>query len=63
MSKYRTLVHTTLLAAAVAFAFTQPAQAGKRDNSVKWASNQVPESLDAYFNNVRIGVILAHHIW
>ena len=48
---------------AVAVAFTLPAQAGKRDNSVKWASNQVPESLDAYFNNVRIGVILAHHIW
>ncbi len=59
--RYRTLLHATLLAAAVAF--TLPAQAGKRDNSVKWASNQVPESLDAYFNNVRIGVILAHHIW
>ena len=59
--RYRTLLHVTLLAAAVAF--TLPAEAGKRDNSVKWASNQVPESLDAYFNNVRIGVILAHHIW
>jgi peptide/nickel transport system substrate-binding protein len=40
-----------------------PALAGKRDNSVRFAANQVPESLDAYFNNVRIGVILAHHIW
>lgn len=59
--RYRTLLQSTLLAAAVAFAL--PTEAGKRDNSVKWASNQVPESLDAYFNNVRIGVILAHHIW
>ncbi len=23
----------------------------------------MPENLDAYFNNVRIGVIIAHHIW
>src|SRR5512140_3603196 len=61
MTSYRKLLRVTLLAAAVAF--TLPAEAGKRENSVKWASNQVPESLDAYFNNVRIGVILAHHIW
>ncbi len=43
--------------------FASPALGGKKDNSVRWASNQIPESLDAYFNNVRIGVILAHHIW
>src|SRR5512140_2696778 len=61
MTSYRKLLRVTLLAAAVAF--TLPAQAGKRDNSVKLAANQVPESLDAYYNNVRIGVILAHHIW
>ena len=61
MPRYRTLLQIGLLAGAVVF--TLPAEAGKRDNSVKWASNQVPESLDAYFNNVRIGVILAHHIW
>jgi len=59
--RYRTLLQTTLLAAAVAF--TLPVEAGKRDNSVKLAADQGPESLDAYFNNVRIGVILAHHIW
>jgi peptide/nickel transport system substrate-binding protein len=46
-----------------AAALSTPAIAGKKDNSVRWASNQIPESLDAYFNNVRIGVILAHHIW
>src|SRR5688500_2573359 len=55
--------HTIIAAAVLATALAQPALAGKRDNSVRFASNQVPESLDAYFNNVRIGVILAHHIW
>ena len=54
--------HITL-AAALAVALVPPALAGKKDNSIRFASNQVPESLDAYFNNVRIGVILAHHIW
>jgi peptide/nickel transport system substrate-binding protein len=55
--------HISIAAAVLAIALAQPAHAGKRDNSVRFAANQVPESLDAYFNNVRIGVILAHHIW
>jgi peptide/nickel transport system substrate-binding protein len=46
-----------------AASFAAPAHAGKRDGSIKFASNQVPESLDAYFNNVRVGVIIAHHVW
>ncbi len=61
MVRYCTLLRATLLAVAVAFA--QPATAGKRDNTLKIAFDQVPESLDAYFNNLRGGVILAHHIW
>jgi peptide/nickel transport system substrate-binding protein len=48
--------------AAVAFAIS-PALAGKRDDTLKVASGVVPESIDAYMNNVREGVILAHHIW
>ena len=51
------------LAAVLAVALVPAALAGKKDNSIRFAANQVPESLDAYFNNVRIGVILAHHIW
>ena len=47
----------------LSFGAAFPAHAGKKDNSIRLAANQVPESLDAYFNNVRIGVILAHHIW
>lgn len=51
------------LALALTLALAGTAHAGKRDNTLRWAGNQVPESLDAYFNNVRIGVIIAHHIW
>lgn len=50
-------------AVAVALALSTPVHAGKRDNTLRIAGNQVPESLDAYFNNVRLGVIIAHHIW
>jgi peptide/nickel transport system substrate-binding protein len=51
------------LALAIALALAGTAQAAKRDNTLRIAGNQVPESLDAYFNNVRLGVIIAHHIW
>jgi peptide/nickel transport system substrate-binding protein len=61
MPTYRTLFHAALLAAVVTFA--HPAAAGKRDNTLNIAFDQVPESIDAYFNNLRGGVILAHHIW
>lgn len=58
-------MNTTRIAAAVAvaLALSAPVHAGKRDNTLRIAGNQVPESLDAYFNNVRLGVIIAHHIW
>ncbi len=52
------------VAAGLAIALSAvPAQAGKRDNTLKFAADQVPENIDAYFNNVRIGVIIAHHVW
>jgi peptide/nickel transport system substrate-binding protein len=55
-------------AAAIAVALAAanlaaPAQAAKRDDTLRIAGNQVPESLDSYFNNVRLGVIIAHHVW
>jgi len=54
-----------LVAAALAalLLLPLPAEAGKKNNTLVFAADQVPESVDAYFNNVRIGVILAHHIW
>jgi peptide/nickel transport system substrate-binding protein len=54
-----------LLAAAVAFAALAagPALADKRDNTVRFAYDQVIENVDPYFNNVRLGVILGANVW
>ena len=38
-------------------------QAAKRDNSVRFAADQAPESIDPYFNNVRVGVIIGQQVW
>jgi len=53
------------LAAAIALvAFGMGgALAGKADNSIRFAYDQAPESVDPYFNNVRIGVIIGQHVW
>ncbi len=51
------------IAAAAATGLVTTAEAGKRNDTIVFAADQVPESIDSYFNNVRIGVILAHHIW
>ena len=48
--------------AAVAFSLS-PAHAGKRDDTLKAASGIIPESFDAYMNNVREGVVIGHHVW
>jgi peptide/nickel transport system substrate-binding protein len=49
-----------LLAAVVA---VTPATAGKRDNSLRVADEQVLDNADPYFNSARIGVILSHQVW
>ena len=51
------------IGAAVAFGFAAPAEAQKRANTIRFAYDQVPENVDPYFNNVRIGVIIAHQVW
>jgi peptide/nickel transport system substrate-binding protein len=53
------------LAAAVTLAAfnLSGAMAGKADNSIRFAYDQAPESVDPYFNNVRIGVIIGQHVW
>ncbi|WP_114946703.1 ABC transporter substrate-binding protein [Microvirga calopogonii] len=43
--------------------FAAPALAGKADNTVRFAYDQAPESVDPFFNNVRIGVIIGQHVW
>ncbi len=52
-------------AAACAGLLAAPALslAAKKDNSIRFAVEQAPESIDPYFNNVRIGVIIGQHVW
>ncbi|WP_255475002.1 ABC transporter substrate-binding protein [Pusillimonas sp. ANT_WB101] len=40
-----------------------PALANKADDTLRMAYDQAPESVDPYFNNVRIGVIIAANVW
>ncbi len=39
------------------------AVASKKDDTVRFAYDQAPESVDPYFNNVRIGVIIGANVW
>jgi peptide/nickel transport system substrate-binding protein len=48
---------------AAAMLLAAPALAGKKDDTIRFAYDQVPENIDPYFNNVRIGVIIAHQVW
>lgn len=59
----RAAVLAGLLALAAGFAVAPPAQAAKKDNTVRFAADQSPESVDPYFNNVRVGVIIGQHVW
>ena len=55
-----------LIAAALAaglLATTAPAVAGKKDDTLRFAYDQAPESVDPFFNNVRIGVIIGANVW
>jgi peptide/nickel transport system substrate-binding protein len=48
---------------AVLLAVSGPALAGKKDDTVRFAYDQAPESVDPFFNNVRIGVIIGANVW
>lgn len=48
---------------AAALAGAGPAVAGKKDDTIRFAYDQAPESVDPFFNNVRIGVILGAQVW
>ena len=39
------------------------AWAAKKDDTVRFAYDQAPESVDPFFNNVRIGVIIGANVW
>ncbi len=51
------------LAIAATLALAGPTLAGKKDDTIRFAYEQVPESIDPYFNNVRIGVIMGQLTW
>ena len=63
----RRLLGTAILSAALAAAplllANGPALADKASNSIRFAYDQAPESIDPFFNNVRIGVIIGQHVW
>ena len=40
-----------------------PVHANKKTDTLGMAYDQAPESVDPYFNNVRIGVIIAANVW
>ncbi|MGZ9031539.1 MAG: ABC transporter substrate-binding protein, partial [Burkholderiaceae bacterium] len=48
---------------AVLLAVSGPALAGKKDDTIRFAYDQAPESVDPFFNNVRIGVIIGANVW
>jgi peptide/nickel transport system substrate-binding protein len=48
---------------AALLAVTGPALAGKKDDTIRFAYDQAPESVDPFYNNVRIGVIIGHNVW
>ncbi|TDR89089.1 ABC transporter substrate-binding protein [Enterovirga rhinocerotis] len=55
-----------LLSAALLFGAAPavtPALADKASNTIRFAYDQVPENIDPFFNNMRAGVIIAHHVW
>jgi peptide/nickel transport system substrate-binding protein len=50
-------------ALALGLLFAAPASANKKTDTLGMAYDQAPESIDPYFNNVRIGVIIAANVW
>ena len=54
---------TCAFALLAAFALTAPAFGAKRDNTVRFGYDQVPENVDPYMNNVRVGVIIGQQVW
>jgi peptide/nickel transport system substrate-binding protein len=61
--KFMVARHTCAFALTTALALAGSAFAGERDNTVRFAYDQVPENVDPYMNNVRVGVIIGQQVW
>ncbi len=59
----KTLMKMATAAGFALFAGLGAAEAQKSANAIRFGYDQVPENIDPYFNNVRIGVILGQHVW
>jgi peptide/nickel transport system substrate-binding protein len=60
------LLKHPVLAALLTVGFAMhagPASASKSDDTLRFATEQLPESIDQYFNNVRIGTIIGGLVW
>jgi peptide/nickel transport system substrate-binding protein len=55
------LVLTSVVLAGTAM--SAPAWAQKAANTIRFAYDQAPESVDPFFNNTRIGVIIGANVW
>jgi peptide/nickel transport system substrate-binding protein len=65
MSTLRSLLGAGLLASGLLSAphGADTALAQKAQNTIRFGYDQVPENIDPFFNNVRIGVIIGQHVW
>lgn len=59
-AKCTALLALALLALAIAAA---PLLAGKKDDTLRWASDREVENVDAYYNSAREGILIARHTW
>ncbi len=59
----KTILKSAAAAGLMLLAGFGAAEAQKSANAIRFGYDQVPENIDPYFNNVRIGVILGQHVW
>jgi peptide/nickel transport system substrate-binding protein len=59
-AKCTALLALALLALAIAAA---PLLAGKKDDTLRWASDREVENVDAYYNSAREGILIARYTW
>ncbi|ARO15306.1 peptide/nickel transport system substrate-binding protein [Ketogulonicigenium robustum] len=52
-----------LISSALCAVLPLAALAGPSDNSLNWASDSMPSSIDFYQHTIREGIVLGHHIW
>ncbi len=62
-TSFKFLAAAALAAGICSVPAATPVLAQKSANSIRFAYDQVPENIDPFFNNVRIGVIIGQHVW